>query len=1100
MVAVVSKKIQGTFVVLAALSCFLLLAGRVQAQVVGATLSGTVTDPSGAAIPGARISIKNQSTAEVTSLTTDSAGFYSAPNLVPSTYQISISASGFRTVVTDVTLTVGAQQTLNVPMQVGQATQQVEVTGAAAAVQLASSSLSAQVNSTTVRELPLNGRSWTDLATLQPGVSSVESHYGGDVNRGFGSQLTISGGRPQQNNYRIDGVSVNDYANGGPGSVLGGNLGVDAIQEFSVLTSNYSAEYGKTSGGVVNAITKSGTNQFHGDAYWFLRDEDFDARNFFDQNIAPFHRNQYGASAGGPIQKDKTFIFGDYERIQQALGVSNLSTVLSPAARMGNLASGPVTVDPAVQKYLAIEPLPNGTTSNPDIGTFSFAGNQEVSENFFTFRVDHRFSEKDSIFGTYLFDNSPETAPDPLDQVIIASHSRRQIAALEENHIFSPALVNSFRLGYNRDSTFAAQNISAINPAAADPSLGFAPGLDATQAQVAGLALMGPGVRPPTFTYAWNAFQVYDDAFLTRGTHSLKFGGVYEADQMNAVTWTGDFMGRFAFGSIPKFLENKPSRVRGVVPGLITPRGMRVKIFGAYAQDDWHARPNLTLNLGLRYEATTTITEVQGKLTNDLNLTDANPHLGEPYYSNPTHLNFEPRVGFAWDPFRNGKTAVRGGFGVFDVLPLLYDTITLDGRGAPFYQVLSASNTSATPLAGTFPGGVLSFLTGTGRLEHAYVEHNMSRNYVMQWNFNIQRELTPSLTAQVGYVGSRGIHQPFRADDANIVMPIANTPAGYLWPGGQGLGIGNGTLLNPNQGAIRFINWAGNSQYDAFQAGVLKRMSHGVQIQGSFTWGKSIDNNSGTIAGDSLSNSVSSLSWFNLKLSRGLSEFNIPRTLVINGTWNLPGPKSGPAAVNWIASGWELGGIVKLNDGPPFTPVFGNDGDPLGLNSSDPYDFPNVLSGPGCTSLINPGNPTNYVKTQCFALPTAPNMAFWLANCDTTSGIFGPNLTPEPFPYCFNLRGNAGRDIIPGPGLVNVDFSVFKNNPIRRISESFNVQFRAEVFNIFNRPNFLFPDPEGTGVGDSIFDSTGAATGTAGLITSTTTAARQIQFALKVIW
>jgi Carboxypeptidase regulatory-like domain/TonB-dependent Receptor Plug Domain len=1068
-------------------SCRLLRARRW----LGQRLSGTVTDPSGAAIPGAKVLIKNQSTAEVTSVTSDSAGFYSAPNLVPAAYQVSISASGFRTVVTNVTLTVGAQQTLNVPMQVGQATQQVEVTGAAAAVQLATSSLSAEVNSTTVRELPLNGRSWTDLATLQPGVALIETHPGVDVNRGFGSQLTISGGRPQQNNYRIDGISVNDYSNGGPGSVLGGNLGVDAIQEFSVLTSNYSAEYGKTSGGVVNAITKSGTNQFHGDAYWFLRDEDFDARNFFDKNIAPFHRNQYGASAGGPIQKDKTFIFGDYERIQQALGVSNFSTVLSTAARAGDLASGPVTVNPLIPKYLAMEPLPNGTTSNPDIGTFSFAGNQETTENFFTTRLDHRFSEKDSIFGTYLFDNAPQTTPDPLDNTIIASHSRRQIAALEETRVISPAVVNSFRMGYNRDSTFANQYISAINPAAADPSLGFAPGLDATQAFVAGLAQIGPGLRPPTFSYAWNAFQVYDDAFLTRGAHSLKFGGGYEADQMNAFTWTGGFVGQFNFGSISKFLQNEPSRVQGVVPGFISPRGMRVKIFGAYVEDDWHARPNLTLNLGLRYEMATTITEVQGKLTNDYNLTDGNPHLGDPYFNNPTHLNFEPRVGFSWDPFHNGKTAVRGGFGVFDVLPLLYETVTLDGRGAPFYQVGSTSHLPH----GSFPGGALPFLTGR-KLEHAFVEHDPSRNYVMQWNFNIQRELTPSLTAQVGYVASRGVHQAFRSDDANMVLPPTLTSAGYVWPNP----IGSGTVLNPAQGAIRFLGWGGNSAFDSFQAGIVKRMSHGVQIQGSFTWGKSIDNNSGVIAGDTLNNAVSALHWYNLALSRGLSDFNIPLTLVINGTWNVPGLKSGPAALNWIASGWELGGIMTARDGYPFTPVFGNTGDPLGMKNSDPYDFPNVLTGSGCSSLINPGNPTNYVKTQCFALPTAPNMAFWQANCDTTSGIFGPNLTPEPFPYCFNLRGNAGRNIIPAPGLVNLDFSVFKNNPVRRISENFNIQFRAEVFNIFNRANFSFPEPEGTGVGDAIFDAAGAPTGTAGLITATTTAAREIQFALKVIW
>jgi hypothetical protein len=412
----------------------------------------------------------------------------------------------------------------------------------------------------------------------------------------------------------------------------------------------------------------------------------------------------------------------------------------------------------------------------------------------------------------------------------------------------------------------------------------------------------------------------------------------------------------------------------------------------------------------------------------------------------------------------------------------------LNGRGAPFYQVGSTSHLPQ----GSFPGGALPYLTGR-RLEHAFVEHNMSRNYVMQWNFNIQRELSPSVTASVGYVGSRGVHQPFRADDANIVMPTLSS-AGYLWPSpicSSDNPALTCTLLNPNQGAIRFITWAGNSSYNALQAGILKRVSHGLRLQGSFTWGKSIDNNSGTIAGDTLTNSVSSLHWFDLRLSRGLSEFDIRRTLVINGTWNLPGPKSGSPALNWIASGWELGGILKANDGAPFTAVFGNDGDPLGLNSSDPYDFPNRLTGPGCASLINPGNPNDYVKTQCFAVPTAPSQTFYTANCDPTFGTY---------PQCFNLRGNAGRDIIPGPGLVNVDFSVFKNNPIRRISENFNVQFRVEVFNILNRANFSFPQPEGTGVGDAIFDSTGAPTGTAGLITSTTTAAREIQFALKLIW
>lgn len=312
------------------------------AQVTGARLSGTITDSSGAVIPRAEVSVTNVATAVSRVVTTNADGLYTAPNLLPGGYDITISAPGFSTEVrAGITLTVGAEQVLNVTMKVGQATEKVEVTGAAPAVQLATSSLSNQVNSTTVRELPLNGRDWTSLAALQPGISSLgavqqdpsQSYNRG--NRGYGVQLAISGARPQQNNYRVDGISVNDYANGGPGSVLGGSLGVDAIQEFSVLSSNYSAEYGRTSGGVVNAITRSGTNQFHGDAYWFLRDEDFDARNFFDTNRPPFHRNQFGASAGGPIRKDRTFFFGDYEGIRQALGVTSKNHVPSADARNG---------------------------------------------------------------------------------------------------------------------------------------------------------------------------------------------------------------------------------------------------------------------------------------------------------------------------------------------------------------------------------------------------------------------------------------------------------------------------------------------------------------------------------------------------------------------------------------------------------------------------------------------------------------------------------------------------------------------------------------------------------------------------------------------
>lgn len=1127
------------FVLTVFLAIFIHLTGQAYAQVAGATLTGTVTDSSGAVIPKAQVTVTDVATGVSRRIATDNAGFYAAPNLLPGNYQVSVTAPGFSTGVrSGITLTVGAQQALDFTMQVGQVTETVQVTGEAPLVQLTSSTLSGEVNATTVRELPLNGRSWTDLAKLQPGVVAAQTHASQDVNRGFGAQLSISGARPQQNNYRLDGVSINDYSNGGPGSVLGQNLGVDAIQEFSVLTSNYSAEYGKTSGGVVNAITRSGTNTFHGSAYEFLRNSALDANDFFanagGKPKPSFRQNQFGVSAGGPIRKDHTFIFGDYEGIRYSKGVTTVDTVPSEAVRgIGTGPSGgpgpatfcsnpagadpanpcttkqlsasaafnpdPVThIDQTVLRYLPFFQLPNGRIlGNGDLAQFTFDRRQLVSENYFTTRVDQRISEKDSLFGTYSFDNSPLTQPNPLDDVLVSSIAKRQIAAIEESHVFSPTLVNSLRIGFNRDRANSGGSIKVINPVAADTSsgLGWAPGLPPPQANVSGVD-RAPGFAPPTFAYVWNAYQAYDDAFVTRGLHSLKFGVGVERDQLNETTNTADYLGTFVFGSMKSFLTNTPKSVVGVVPGLATPRYLRLTIAGAYVQDDWRWRPNLTLNLGLRYEMATVLTETKGKLTNLPTIDAATPHLGDPYFSNPTLRNFEPRIGFAWDPFRNGKTAVRGGFGMFDVLPMLYTTVTMNGRGAPFFEIASSNSLPKGLPKGSFPSGALPSILakGGGAFEYGYVEPHPKRNYVMQWNLNVQRQLTPSLTAQVGYVGSRGVHQAFRADDENIVMPKP-TSAGYLWPAP----IGTGSFINPNSnvGGIRFLDWGGDSSYHALQVGVLKRMSHGLQIQGSYTWGKSIDEGSGVVAGDTLANGIGSLQWFDLKSIRGLSDYNIGRVFVVNGTWDLPTLKSAPRVVGWAANGWELGGILKLSDGPPFTATFGSDGDPLGINSTDPWDFANRLTGPGCASLVNPRNPNNYVKTQCFGVPTAPDMPFWQANCDTTSPIYGPDATTEPFPVCFNLRGNAGRNIIPGPGLINLDFSIFKNNPVRRISESFNVQFRAEFFNVLNRANFATPkSPNNT----DIFDSTGASNGTAGLLTSTVTDAREIQFAIKVIW
>jgi len=1082
------------------------------AQVAGATLSGTLADPSGAVISGAQVSIKDVSTGVSRAVKTDAVGLYTAPNLLPGMYEITTTAPGFATEVrTGVVLTVGAQQVLNLTLRVGQSTLQIRVTGEAPLIELVSSTVSNVVTADTIRELPLNGRDWTMLATLQPGISSAGSIQQpisagfNRGNRGYGTQLTIAGTRPVQNNYRIDGVSANDYANGGPGSVLGRSLGVDAIQEFSVLSSNYSAEYGRTSGGVVNAITRSGTNIIHGDAYEFLRNSALDAATFVDNAGGvpkpAFRQNQFGAALGGPIWKDHTFFFGDYEGIRQSLGLTHLDIVPSADARNGIVhnadgttctigiaspgcaltnSAGTVGVDPSVKPFLAFWPLPNGNLIAPgNTGTFAVSTQQPAHENFVTGRVDHKISGKDSFFGTYQYDKGFFDAPDDLNNLVNGNNTFRQLVSLEETHVMGTQFVNNVRFGFNRAVAQNAYSVSAINPLEIDKSLSAVAGQNPPGAAVTGLTPVYGGLNSRQhYAFYWNSFQGYDDAFLTAGKHGITFGVGVERMDLNDEAF-GNAGGNFSYGSLTGFLTNSGTGASfsSQIPSTNTPRGTRQTIFGAYVQDDIRWRPNLTLNLGLRYEMATVPTEVQGKIANLYNLTDPLPtcekvHPGcaatpGPVWSNPTLRNFEPRVGFAWDPFRSGKTSVRGGFGVFDVLPLPYETLFGFTQSGPF---LETGNISPIP-NGSFPTGAFPFLKAASKLRTEYIERNPKRNYVMQWNLTVQRQLLPNLTLRLGYVGSRGVHMAFRADDINAVPPTL-TPQGYIWPCGGAFtatGLctnpGTGTVLNPNVARMDPLIWNENAFYDDLEVQITKKMSHGLRIQGAYTWGKAIDEGSSGVSGDAFQNSLNSPPVpFDPRLSRGVSDFNIAQKLVINATWLIPTPQSlhGPAA--WVVGGWEVGGIYTVQTGLPFSPRLG--GDPLGLRDSAPSDFPNRLYGSGCQSAVNLGNVNSYLKLQCFT-----------------------------FPNPSTLLGNEGRNTVNGPGLVNLDFSLFKNNYIRRVTENFNVQFRSEFFNALNRANFLPPTDR-----QMLFDDRGNPVAGAGRLDQLSTPAREIQFALKVIW
>jgi hypothetical protein len=1078
-----------TFVVLLGFS----LPARVSAQMVGATVSGTIVDATGSVVPGVKIVLKNASTGSIANAATNGVGIFDAPNLPPGDYELTASAAGFSTLVRKaITLTVGQELVLNLTLQVGNTTQQIEVTTEAPTVDLANATVGGLVNETTVEALPLNGRSWSDLAVLTPGVHTVGNQPNisstDRTKRGMGLELSIAGGRPQQNNYLMDGVNINNYTNAGPGSLLGGNLGTDAVGEFSVLTTNYTTEYGRTSGGVISAITKNGTNQFHGSAYEFLRKKSLDAANFIDNSNGvpkpPFRRNQFGGSIGGPIRKDNTFFFVDYEGVRQFLGTTATASV--PTA--DNIAAAeamiaPVTPDPNALLFLKTF-WPASAT-----GIFTFQAKQITGENFVIGRVDHTFSEKDRIFGTYLFDNSHQTEPDEMNNKLIQNNSRRQTVATEWTHVFSPQLLNSLRLGFNRDNTASPNGATPTNPAAADPQFGFDPGFSA------GSLDFGDGFTPfsggivvsSPFEFIWNSYQLYDNIYYTKGIHSFKFGGNVEHIQQKFFGLDSPG-GGFVFNSLQDFLSNIPNSFGTDALGTESPRYERMSIAAGYIQDDVHFRPNLTFNVGLRYEFASVPYEIDGKLANlrvfttTLTNPPPAPFLGSPYFRNPTKNDWEPRVGFAWDPFKNGKNSVRGGFGMFDVLPMPAQMGAGLDSSSPFAEKLNVDNPALLP--GTFPNKIFNIpksqLPNTAG--YYFMDFNPRRPLVMQWNLTIQHQLTPSTTFTIGYVGSRGEHmwiqstantiQPTQDSQGNLFWPCSAALVPTLTPEGTTIGVcpkknsgGNDPSVHPpdpNTGRFSYATWNGWYSYHALQAQVKKAMSHGFQISGNYTWAKNIDIGSGAVAADQYTNSVTGLLWYCQSCRRGLADTDVRNNFTVDYLWNIPTPTSWASPLKAVLGNWEAGGILTVENGRPFTVLMS--GDPLG--GLKVQQHPDRIFGPGCETGVNPGNANQYIKLQCFT-PPDPSTRY----------------------------GDAGRNTLIGPGLIALDFSLFKNIPVKLISEASNLQFRFECFNCTNRVNLSPPVDFNV-----LFDKTGNLAASPGLIDTTTTTSRQIQLALKLTW
>ena len=580
--------------------------------------------------------------------------------------------------------------------------------------------------------------------------------------------------------------------------------------------------------------------------------------------------------------------------------------------------------------------------------------------------------------------------------------------------------------------------------------------------------------------------------------------------------------GSATFSDIPSFLKNIV-HIAGSppdVPSIKTHRN-HTNVFAGYVQDDWKMRPGLTLNLGLRYEMETIPKEANGLVANLPTITSDPSACVSPgncpglnnfsFSHNPTNKNFEPRIGFAWDPFHSGKTSVRGGFGIFDALPLPYELVINNAQTSPFHNTITVVN----PAQGSFPQIPFPSSFVASAQTWNYVDTNIKRNYIYQYNLSVQRQLTGSLALTVAYAGSRGIHNPFQIDDINTVFP-AKSSAGWLFPvipatsgpspvvcsaptavspAPAGL-CGNitnptaivpGQLINGNVAAIQTTLWQSMSYYNALQVQVEKRMSHGFEVLSSFTWGRTIDTSSGSFAGDNFSADLSpTIPWWDLRLVRGLSDFNVSRNLTLNALWNIPTPYAFSGPLGWFAQGWQLGGIVEASSGVPLWPLDGVEGDLVGQLNSEPIAIPDRVSGCPLTFPSSGRHGSlQYINPACLINAQAPSASFYSANCDQRFAA----------PTCINLLGNLGRNTIIGPGLVNFDFAMVKNNKIPKISETFAIQFRAEFFNVFNHTNFAPPV-------DNLeaLDASGNPVPGFGQIDATQVPNREIQFALKITW
>ena len=1046
----------------------MLQAGNTHAQVVTGTILGRVSDTTGAVLQGAAVQIQNTDTGLTRTETTDREGQYSSRNLPLGGYVITITHPGFQTHVRQgIILTVGSEQTVNAELAVGATQEKVQVTAEAPAVETTNATVSGLVSGDQIRDLPLNGRSVDSLALLSPGALANRATLSSPV-MGQGMRLSVNGGRFDANVYLLDGTVLNDQAGNGPNSSAGGQaLGVEAVREFRLLTHSYSAEYGRNSGSVMSMVTRSGTNDFHGSAYEFLRNDLFDARNFFNPGALPeYRRNQFGVSLGGPIKKDRLFFFFNYEALRSRQGITILDLVPDANARKGLVPTAPggqVTVNPAVVPFLNVYPLPNGQNFGDGTALYSYNYVIPATENYYLGRMDYRISEKDSFYGRYVYDPSSSFSHSrALPQWLDNANTLNSFLVLSETHIFSPSLLNEFRAAYNRTApsllnalTVPESSLPQYLPGLYFGMLSFSAGSQISTGLPTQISAAGYGAPGAVQRYTQNLFQYNDTLSYFRGAHSLKFGVDAERIQLN--TFSGDTHGNMQFGGLLPLLAGTPSRFTALLLGS-PERGWRRSLFAWFVQDDWRINSRLTLTLGLRQEFMTSPNEVNGLNANLINLTDTKETVGPPFIS--SKKNFAPRVGMAWDPTGSGKTSIRFGAGLYYNL--------WDGRnwymGANAMGLLSGTVTVLNPpfpnpLSAIVPGGAYStYSIGVnGHLKEPTVAH---------YNVDIQRQLTNAVSLRVAYVGSDGYNMG-RLSALNTRIPTT------LADGTQFIAA-NAPYPNTNfvVGGVSALTADAHYNYNALQTTLEKRLSSGLQLSFSYTFSKTMSDADEVGNGQTTRTAPDTLVPNDLGRDYSLSAYDQRHTLTVNALYKMPWDRSlSSPLMKAVLSGWALSGIYSYGSGLPFDITTGFGRSQNGDNTTT--DRPNLT--PGFSN-----NPTHGVTAGCAGIPAGQALRTatrWYDPCAFT-------LQPA------GTYGNLGRNTVTGPGLSVLDTSLVKS---ARIKERIAIDFRAEFFNLLNHANFGLPS-------GSQFASNGTRIGSAGVIGSTAVDNRELQLGLKLVF